>query len=79
MPIPSFTAWLEHRLAEVPDAGTLARIITQAGRSGVSLDRLSKVVGSSPETIEGMLRGLVTARQVVLMRVGGELRYRAAG
>jgi len=74
----SFTQWLEHRPPQVPDAGSLAFRIAQAGQAGVSLDRLCAVIGSSRETLEAMLRGLVTARQVVMLRVGGELRYRAA-
>ena len=79
MPLPSFTQWLEHRPPEVPDAGTLALTIARAGAAGVSRDRLSKVVGSSRETIQSMLRGLVTARQVVVVKVNGEMVYRAVG
>ena len=78
MPFPSFTHWLEHRVQEVPDAGILALAIARSGKAGVSLDRLSKVIGSSRETIQSMLRALVTARQVVVLKVGGELVYRAA-
>jgi len=79
MPTPSFTAWLEHRPPEVPDAGSLALAIARAGTAGMSLDRLSKVIQASPETIEAMLRAMVRARQVAMLRVGGELRYRVAG
>jgi len=77
--MPSFAHWLEHRPPEVPDAGSLALIIARAGQAGVSLDHLCAVTRASRETIEAMLRGLVVARQVVALRVGGELRYRAAG
>jgi predicted transcriptional regulator len=42
----------------------------------VSLDQLRKVIGSSRETVESMLRALVRARQVVVVKVGGELVYR---
>jgi hypothetical protein len=79
MPFPSFQSWLEHRVQEVPDIGSLALTIARAGQAGVSLDRLCGVTRASRETLEAMLRGLGTARQVVVLRVGGELRYRAAG
>ena len=78
MPIPSFHAWLEHRLEEVPDAAQIALLIAQSGTAGVSRDALLRVIGTSPETLENMLRALVTARQVVMVRVGGEMVYRAA-
>ncbi len=73
MPFLSFAEWLE----EVPDAGAVALRIAQAGSAGVSLDHLCKVIGSSPETLEAMLRALVVSRQVVVVRVGGEIKYRA--
>ena len=76
MPLPSFTQWLEHRLEEVPDAGTLALLIARSGTAGVSRDRLCKVVGGSPETIEAMLRATVASRQVTMVKVNGELKYR---
>ena len=79
MPPPSFRKWLEQRQPQVPDAGTLALTIAQSGTAGVSLDRLCKVIGSSRETIQSMLRALVRARQVVVVKVGGELVYRAVG
>ena len=79
MPLPSFTQWLEHRLEEVPDAAQIALLITRSGTAGVSKDRLCKVIGSSPETLESMLRALVTARQVMVVKVGGELVYRTTG
>ncbi len=78
MPLPSFTEWLEDRPPEVPDIGTLALVIVQSGTAGVSLDRLRKVIRTSPETLESMLRALVVSRQVVVLKVGGQLVYRAA-
>jgi hypothetical protein len=77
MPLPSFSEWLEARPPEVPDIGSAALLITQAGSSGVSLDQLRKVIGSSPETLESMLRALVVSRQVVVLKVNGEMVYRA--
>ena len=79
MPTPSFHAWLEHRLEEVPDSGTMALTIARSGTAGVSLDRLSKVLGISPDVLEDLLRALVTARQVMVVKVGGEMVYRAVG
>jgi hypothetical protein len=78
MPLPSFTDWLQDRPPEFPDIGTLALVIAQSGTAGVSLDELRKVIGSSAETLEPMLRALVVSRQVVVVQVGGEWRYRAA-
>ena len=78
MPTPSFHAWLEHRVQEIPDAGNLALIIAQSGAAGVSRDTLCKVMRTSPETLENFLRALVAARQVVVVKVGGRLVYRAA-
>ena len=67
MPLPSFHIWIEHRSPEVPDAGQIAFQIARAGTAGVSVDRLCGVIGTSPETLEAMLRALVTARQVVVV------------
>jgi hypothetical protein len=77
MPFPSFTRWLEDRPPEVPDIGALALQIARAGQAGVSRDQLCNVLQVSPETLEVCLRGLLTTGQVVVGRVGGELRYRA--
>ncbi len=76
---PSFRAWLEHRVQEVPDAGNVALIIAQAGTAGVTRDALLRVIRVSPETLESMLRALVAARQVAAVKVGGELVYKAVG
>jgi len=43
------------------------------------LDDLRRLVGLSPETLADVLRGLTASGQVVVLKVGGELRYRAAG
>ncbi len=77
MPTPSFHAWLERRREEIPDAGTLAIVIARAGSAGVSHDALLKLIQTSPETLESMLRALMAARQVVMVKVGGELVYKA--
>ena len=78
MPLPSFPQWLENRPPEVPDIGSLVLTIAQSGTAGVSLDRLCDVIGSSPETLKSMLQALVVSGQVVMVRVNGELVYRAA-
>jgi hypothetical protein len=78
MPLPTFTQWLEHRPEEVPDAGNLALAIARSGTAGVSRDALLRVIRTSPKTLESMLRALVVSRQVVVLKVGGELVYRAA-
>ena len=77
MPLPSFTQWLENRTPEVPDIGNAALQIARSGAAGVTRDDLLKLLGTSPETLEILLRGLLTAGQVVVVKVGGEWRYRA--
>jgi predicted transcriptional regulator len=62
--------------ATFSDRRLQALAIARAGTAGVSLDQLRKVIGSSRETVESMLRALVRARQVVVVKVGGELVYR---
>ncbi|MGO9115348.1 MAG: hypothetical protein ACLP9L_39550 [Thermoguttaceae bacterium] len=73
----SFHAWLEHRLEEVPDVGNLALVIAQSGMAGVSRDALLTVVKTSPESLEAMLRALVSAGQVTIVKVNGQMVYRA--
>ncbi|MGO9107954.1 MAG: hypothetical protein ACLP9L_01865 [Thermoguttaceae bacterium] len=71
----SFHEWLEHRPEEVPDATTLALVIARSG--GVSRDDLHKVVRISPETLDELLRALVSAGQVVVVKVNGQRVFRA--
>jgi sulfur carrier protein ThiS len=73
---PSFHEWLEHRVQEVPDATTLAMMIARSG--GVSCDDLHKVVRISPETLDELLRALVSAGQVVVVKVNGQRVFRTA-
>ena len=79
MPTPSFYEWLKNRDQEAPAAENLSTLIAQAGAVGVSLDRLRKVVRLSPESLDDVLRALIAARQVVVLKVNGERVYRAAG
>jgi hypothetical protein len=74
---PSFHAWLENRPPEVPDIGNLALVIARSGTAGVSRDALLRSIKTSPETLETLLRALVTARQVTVVQAGGEMRHRA--
>ncbi len=73
---PSFRKWLEHRVQEVPDAGTLALTIARAGTAGVSRGALLRVIKTSPKTLESLLRALVAARHVLVVKVNGERSYR---
>jgi lambda repressor-like predicted transcriptional regulator len=57
----------------------LATVIAGAGAAGVSLDRLRRVVGLSPETLADVLKALVATGQVEMVQVNGEVRYRAVG
>ena len=75
---PSFHEWLEHRPVEVPDATTLALMIAKSGAAGVSRDGLERVVRISPDTLDELLRALVSAGQVVVVKVNGQRVFRAA-
>jgi predicted transcriptional regulator len=74
----SFHEWLGNRAQEAPAADNLATVIASAGAAGVSVDRLRRLVGLSPEALQDVLRGLVATGQVQVVNVGGELRYRTA-
>jgi hypothetical protein len=77
MPLPSFSQWLEQRPPEVPDAGQLALLIAHSGMAGVSRETLLRTLLISPETLEILLRGLLTTGQVTVVKVGGVPVYRA--
>ena len=79
MPPPSFHEWLRNRPEEVPDATRLALVVARAGAAGVTLDGLGKVLRLSSETLQDLLKALVTAGQVTVVKVNGEMVYRAAG
>ena len=71
----TFPEWLEHRVEEVPDAANLAMVIARSG--GISLDRLRRVVRISPKTLDDLLRALITAGQVMVLKVNGQMVFRA--
>jgi hypothetical protein len=72
-----FSNWFASRAQEPPQADQLATLIAQSGAAGVSLDHLRRLCGLHVETLEGVLKGLVGSGQVVVMKVGGQLVYRA--
>ena len=57
---------------------TLALVIARAGTAGVSRDDLRKLTQLTPDTLEDLLAALMSAGQVVAVKVGGRLVYRAA-
>jgi predicted transcriptional regulator len=75
----SFYDWLRNRDQEAPAVADLALAIAQAGAAGISIDRLRRLCGLYPETLADVLRGLVATGQVVVMKVNGQMVYRAAG
>ena len=77
MPTPSFDSWLQTKSQEAPAADRLATIIAGAGTAGVSLDRLRRVVGLPPETMQDILKSLVATGQVRVLKVNGQMVYRA--
>jgi lambda repressor-like predicted transcriptional regulator len=72
----SFHDWLGNRSDEAPAADRLATIIASAP-GGISLDRLRRVVGLSPETLQDVLKALVATGQVTVLKVNGQMTYRA--
>jgi predicted transcriptional regulator len=52
-------------------------MVAQAGAAGVSLDRLRRLCGLSPETLADVLRALTATGQVEMVEVGGRIVYRA--
>jgi hypothetical protein len=75
---PSFHEWLGNRVEEVPDATTLGLVIARS-RAGISREALEKVVRISPEVLDGLLRALVSAGQVVVLKMNGQMVFRAVG
>ncbi len=74
----SFPEWRANRSQEPPQADRLATLIAQAGTAGVSLDRLRRLCGLQPETLQDILKSLVATGQVVVLKVNGQMTYRAA-
>jgi glyoxylate carboligase len=57
---------------------TLALLIARSGVAGVSREGLSAALGVPGETVESLLRAMVVAGQVVVLKANGQLVYRAA-
>lgn len=75
----SFPDWLRNRSErEAPAADRLATLIAQSA-GGVSRQRLAMALGLPAETLNDLLKALVTTGQVRIVKVGGEMVYRAAG
>ena len=77
MPTPTFSDWLGNRAQEAPASDRLAMLIASAGAAGVPLDRLRRLCGLSPETLQDILRALTATGQAQVVKVGGQLVYRA--
>jgi hypothetical protein len=75
----SFHDWLQNRSDQAPNAERLAMLIAQAGAAGISRGRIEKAVCLPSETLDDLLKALVVGGQVTMLRVNGELRYRAVG
>ncbi len=79
MPTTSFHEWLRNRAQEAPAAESLATLIAQSGAVGISLDHLRRVVRISPDSLDDLLRALVSSGHVTILKVNGQRVYRAAG
>jgi hypothetical protein len=73
----SFHDWLENRPNEAPAAESLATLIAQSGAVGISLDHLRRIIRISPDSLDDLLRALVSSGQVIVLKVNGERVYRA--
>jgi hypothetical protein len=73
----SFHEWLN--ADEAPAADRLATLIAQSGAVGISVDHLRKTVRISPESLDDLLRALVSSGQVTILKVNGQRVYRATG
>ncbi len=73
----TFHDWLRNRPDGAPAADRLATLIAQYGTGGVSCNRLRQLVPLSPETVHDLLRSLTATRQVVVVKIDGQLVYRA--
>jgi hypothetical protein len=76
-----FHEWLGTRAQEAPDEApateNLATLIAQSGAAGISIDHLRTLVPLSPETLQDLLKALVATGQVVVLKVNGQMVYRA--
>jgi len=75
MRVPSFRAWLETRLQEIPDAMSVAVMIVQGGKEGASAAGLQQAAGGSSEALRDLLAALVAGGRVEMVEVRGQLVY----
>jgi predicted transcriptional regulator len=73
----SFQEWLAKRPEEVPDTMRLAMLIARSGTAGISREGLRRVCGLSSDTLDDLLKALVAAGQVRVLKVNGQMVYRA--
>jgi hypothetical protein len=74
----TFYDWLRDRSNEAPAAERLATLIARSA-GGISRRRLAAALGLPSETLNDLLKALTATGQVRMLRVNGELVYRAAG
>ena len=67
-----------NRSQEAPAADRLATVIAQAGATACFWIGCEGWLGLPPQTLADVLKALVATGQVRVVKVGGELRYRAA-
>jgi hypothetical protein len=79
MPTPSFHDWPGNHAQEALAADNLATLIASAGAAGVSRDGLVRAPHVPEESLGVLSRAMVTAGQVRVVKVGGEMVYRATG
>jgi hypothetical protein len=73
----SFYQWVEQHIEEVPDATTVALMISRAGAEGLTLDELRRKTRLSFDTVDLFLNALLATGQVVRSKVNDRLVYRA--
>ncbi len=57
---------------------SVRKVIAGAAAAGVSLERLRKLVGLPLEALADLLKSLVATGQVTVLKVNGQMTYRAA-
>jgi hypothetical protein len=76
--VQSFHEWPGNRDGDVPAAERLATLVARSG-ADIARDDLARTLGLPSRILDDLLRALVTTGQVVMLKVGGRMVYRAAG
>jgi len=76
--VQPFHEWLGNRDRDASAAERLATLVARSA-AGVSRDDLARTLRLPPRILDDLLRALVTTGQVVMLKAGGRMVYRAVG